>query len=64
MTSPTPSGAEIIRHWLATSPFVGYLSIGLVALGPGTATLELPYDQSVTTLGTGGAWGRDSHADR
>ncbi|HEY7339239.1 MAG TPA: PaaI family thioesterase [Ktedonobacterales bacterium] len=52
MSTPTPTGADIIRHWLKTSPFVGYLSIGLVALEPGKATLRLPYDKTVTTIGT------------
>ena len=52
MSAPTPSGAEIIRQWLRTSPFVGYLSIDLVALEPGKATLRLPYDNTVTTIGT------------
>jgi uncharacterized protein (TIGR00369 family) len=52
VSTPTPTGADIIRHWLKTSPFVGYLSIGLVALEPGKATLRLPYDKTVTTIGT------------
>jgi uncharacterized protein (TIGR00369 family) len=52
MSTPTPSGAEIVRLWLNTSPFVGYLSIELVALEPGKATLRLPYDKTVTTIGT------------
>lgn len=52
MSAPTPSGADIIRHYLKTSPFVGYLSIELVALEPGKATLKLPYDRTMTTVGT------------
>jgi uncharacterized protein (TIGR00369 family) len=52
MSTPTPSGADIARQWLRTSPFVGYLSIELVALEPGTATLRLPYDKTVTTIGS------------
>jgi acyl-coenzyme A thioesterase PaaI-like protein len=52
VSTPTPTGAEIIRQWLRTSPFVGYLSIELVALEPGKATLRLPYDKTVTTIGT------------
>ena len=52
MSTPTPSGADIIRQWLRTSPFVGYLSIELVALEPGTATLRLPYDKTMTTIGS------------
>lgn len=52
MSAPTPSGADIARHWLNTSPFVGYLTIELVALEPDKATLRLPYDRTVTTIGT------------
>lgn len=52
MTTPAPTGAEIIRHWLRTSPFVGHLAIELVALEPGTATLRLPFDQTMTTIGS------------
>ena len=52
MSAPMPTGADIVRHWLNTSPFVGYLSIELVALEPGRAALRLPYDQTVTTIGT------------
>jgi uncharacterized protein (TIGR00369 family) len=52
LNTPTPSGADIARHWLRTSPFVGYLSIELVALEPGKATLKLPYDRTMTTVGT------------
>ena len=52
MTTPTPSGADIARQWLAISPFVKYLSIELVALEPGTATLRLPYDKTMTTIGS------------
>ncbi len=52
MSVPTPSGADIIRQWLRISPFVGYLSIELVVLEPGKATLRLPYDRTMTTIGT------------
>ena len=52
MTTPTPSGADIARQWLGASPFVKYLSIELVALEPGIATLRLPYDQTMTTIGS------------
>ena len=52
MTTPIPSGADIARQWLAISPFVGYLSIELVTLEPGTATLRLPYDKTMTTIGS------------
>jgi len=52
MSTPTPSGADIIRQWLRTSPFVGYLSIELITLEPGRVTLRLPYDKTVTTIGT------------
>ena len=52
MTTPTPSGADIARQWLGASPFVKYLSIELVALEPGIATLRLPYDRTMTTIGS------------
>ena len=52
MTTPTPSGADIARQWLGASPFVKYLSIELVTLEPGTATLKLPYDKTMTTIGS------------
>lgn len=52
MTTPTPSGADIARQWLGASPFVKYLSIELVTLEPGIATLRLPYDKTMTTIGS------------
>jgi uncharacterized protein (TIGR00369 family) len=52
MSAPMPSGADIIRHWLGTSPFVGQLGITLVALEPGTATLKLPFSSAMTTIGS------------
>jgi uncharacterized protein (TIGR00369 family) len=52
MSAPTPTGAEIIRHWLATSPFVAHLAIRLDDIQPGTATLTLPYSGTMTTIGT------------
>ena len=52
MSAPTPSGADIVRQWLSASPFVGHLTIELVALEPGKATLRLPYDRTMTTIGT------------
>ena len=52
MSTPPPSGSDIVRYWLSTSPFVGHLHIELVALEPGKATLRLPYDTTMTTIGT------------
>lgn len=52
MTTPIPSGADIARQWLGASPFVKYLSIELVTLEPGIATLRLPYDRTMTTIGS------------
>ncbi|HET9981648.1 MAG TPA: PaaI family thioesterase [Ktedonobacterales bacterium] len=52
MTTPTTSGADIARQWLGASPFVKYLSIELVTLEPGIATLRLPYDKTMTTIGS------------
>jgi uncharacterized protein (TIGR00369 family) len=52
MSAPAPSGADIIRHWLRTAPFVGHLGIELITLAPGMATLKLPYSSAMTTIGS------------
>jgi uncharacterized protein (TIGR00369 family) len=49
--NPSSSGAEFIRQFLPTSPFVGHLGIQLVEMRPDTATLALPYVPAVATLG-------------
>ena len=49
--APT-SGAEFIRQFLPTSPFVGYLGMRLTEMQPGLAVLTLPFVPSLTTIGT------------
>jgi uncharacterized protein (TIGR00369 family) len=46
------SGADFIRQFLPTSPYVGHLGIRLTELRPGTAILTLPFTTSLATLGT------------
>ncbi len=48
----SPSGAEIARQFMATSPYVGYLGIQLVTMQPGVAMLILPFKDSLVTIGT------------
>jgi uncharacterized protein (TIGR00369 family) len=45
-------GAEIMRQFLPTSPFVGHLGMRLAHIGPDTATMILPFDERVLTIGT------------
>jgi uncharacterized protein (TIGR00369 family) len=45
------SGADLMRQFLPSSPFVGYLSITMDDIQPGVATLTLPFDPSVVTIG-------------
>lgn len=51
-TPPTVSGADVMRQFLPTSPFVGHLGMRLAEIGPGTATLTLPFTRQVVTIGT------------
>src|SRR5438309_11939021 len=54
MTLPTEgsrSGADIIRKFLPTSPYVGHLGIQLTTLQPGVATLTLPFTEAIVTIG-------------
>jgi uncharacterized protein (TIGR00369 family) len=44
--------AEIIRQFLPTSPYVGYLGIQLVDMQQDVATLRLPFADSLITIGT------------
>jgi uncharacterized protein (TIGR00369 family) len=46
------SGADFVRQFLPTSPFVGHLGMRLVEMQPDLATLALPFTQSVVTIGT------------
>jgi len=55
MSTPTKgflSGAEIIRQFLPTSPYVGHLGIQLTTMQPGVATLTLPFADALVTIGT------------
>jgi uncharacterized protein (TIGR00369 family) len=55
MTLPTEgshSGADIIRKFLPTSPYVGHLGMQLTMLQPGVATLTLPFTDALVTIGT------------
>jgi uncharacterized protein (TIGR00369 family) len=58
--SAEPRGAEVIRGFLASSPFVGHLGIELQSLERDTAVLRLPFADRVVTIGDvvhGGAIG-------
>ncbi len=44
--------AEIIRKFLPTSPYVGYLGIQLIDMQPDMAMLRLPFANSLITNGT------------
>ena len=46
-----PAGAEFIRQFLPTSPFVKHLGMQLVEMRPEATTLTLPYVPEVATLG-------------
>jgi len=48
--SPT-SGAEIIRQFLPNSPFVGHLGLRLTNMQPDSATLIMPFAESLVTIG-------------
>jgi uncharacterized protein (TIGR00369 family) len=55
MSTPTKgflSGAEIIRQFLPTSPYVGHLGIQLTTMQPGVATLTLPFADALVTIRT------------
>jgi uncharacterized protein (TIGR00369 family) len=54
-TSASPiatSGAELMRRFLPTSPYVGHLGIRLSDLRPGVAVLALPFVEPLVTIGT------------
>jgi uncharacterized protein (TIGR00369 family) len=46
------AGADIIRQFLPTSPYVGHLGIQLTAMQPGAAALTLPFADNLVTIGT------------
>jgi uncharacterized protein (TIGR00369 family) len=52
-TNSSPqSGADIIRQFLPTSPYVGHLGIQLTDIRPDVATLTLPFADPLVTIGT------------
>lgn len=46
------SGADLMRQFLPTSPFVGHLGMRLADVQPGKATLVLPFAEQLITIGT------------
>ena len=46
-----PSGAEIIRQFLPSSPYVAHLGMQLVAMQEDQATLKLPFREELITIG-------------
>ncbi len=46
------SAADLIRQFLPTSPYVGHLGMRLVEMQPDSATLLLPFTESLVTIGT------------
>ena len=50
--SATPSAADIVREFLPTSPFVAHLGMKLSDMAPDRVTLELPFRDSLVTIGT------------
>lgn len=46
------SGADVMRQFLPTSPYVGHLGMRLADVRPGSATLTLPFTEQVVTIGT------------
>jgi uncharacterized protein (TIGR00369 family) len=51
MSSSLP-GADLMRQFLPTSPFVGHLGIELVEIEPGRAVLSMPFTDSLITIAT------------
>jgi uncharacterized protein (TIGR00369 family) len=47
-----PSGADVMRAFLPTSPFVGLLGIRLDEMGPDAAAMTLPYRPDMATAGS------------
>src|SRR2546428_10930007 len=50
-TNASLSRADFIRQFLPTSPYVGHLGIQLTDMQPDVATLTLPFDSSLVTIG-------------
>ena len=49
--STSADGAEFIRRFLPTSPYVGHLGMQLVEMRADEATLALPFSNEVVTIG-------------
>ena len=49
---PQASGADIMRQFVPTSPYVGHLGLRLTDIQPDAATLTLPFSDAVVTVGT------------
>src|SRR5713226_6886212 len=55
MSTPTEyprAGADFIRQFFPTSPYVVHLGMQLTDLQPGVATLTLPFTNALVTIGT------------
>src|SRR2546429_9503840 len=46
------AGADIIRQFFPTSPFVGHLGMQLTEMQPDVAVLTLPFAESLVTIGS------------
>jgi len=46
------SGADFMRQFFPTSPYVKHLGMQLTDLQPGVATLTLPFTEALVTIGT------------
>lgn len=46
------SGADVMRQFLPTSPYVGHLGMRLSDVHSGSATLTLPFTEQLVTIGT------------
>ncbi len=46
------AGADFMRGFLPSSPFVGHLGMRLADVRPGSATLTLPFVPSLATIGS------------
>lgn len=46
------SGADVVREFLPTSPYVGHLGLRLDDMQPDAATLTLPFTPAVVTIAT------------
>jgi uncharacterized protein (TIGR00369 family) len=44
------TGTDLIRRWLAASPFVKLLGMEVVRLDPDVAEVKLPFAESATTI--------------